>query len=155
MDQFEPLDHGNVTDDQRKQRRDRLIEVFHEGIPLPVLDLYVDERNGNLPFLRASLTTGSWYWIGVRQRDGEDPLLPIFVDETETGATGYQPDSLAFLEAVPPFIEYRLRDVFSLAHVPDTETGETGSETAPPPDEPYPGIDLDRNWSAGPQEAGA
>ncbi len=51
-----------------------------------------------------------------RTRDGR---LPVFIGSPEAGPDDLSPGSLQFLEAVPPYFEYRLRDIFSLVHVSD------------------------------------
>ena len=140
IDRIEPLDHDNVTDDQRRRRRTQLIEQL--GVePLPLFDLYADEEDESLPFLRGSLIPGAWYWIGVRRRITEDGRLPVFVGAAELAPGPYLPGALEFLEAVPPYLEYRLRDIFSLVHVSDFGSEEAGGEAAPPPDTPHDGSD--------------
>lgn len=136
IDRIEPLDHDNVTADQRRRRRTQLIEQLGDE-PLPLFDLYADEENEILPFLRGSIAAGGWYWIGVRRRVAEDDRLPVFVGATELPPGPYMPGALEFLEAVPPYLEYRLRDIFSLVHVSDFGSDEAGGEAAPPPYKPH------------------
>lgn len=136
MERFEPLDHDSITDNQRSRRRALLVDAFG-NMPLPLLDLYVSRNDENLPFLRAALTPASWYWIAVVQRVEDDPRLPIFVGAPELAAGPYLPGSLELIDSVPPYIEYRLRDIFSLAHVPDAGFEAIGGEPSPTPDKPH------------------
>ena len=101
-----------------------------------MFDLYADETSEELLFLRGSLTPGSWYWIGVRERMERDDRLPVFVGAVELAPGPYQPGSLEFIDRIPPYLEYRLRDIFSLAHISDVGFEEAGGEAAPPPDKP-------------------
>lgn len=139
MDRIEPLDHDDVTDSQRELRRAQLVELFGEA-PLPLLDLYVEEKRPELAFLRAVLVPGAWYFMAVSQQEPADDRLAIFVGAPELARGPYSPGSLEFLEAVPPYVEYRLRDIFSLVHVRDAGLEEEGGETTPPPpDLPWDG----------------
>lgn len=136
MDRFETLDHDTVTADQRAHRRDQLIEHFG-GRPLPLFDLYVNDEREELPFLLAALVPGTWYFVVVEQRDDDDARLPIFVGAPGLDPGPYRPGSLQMLDAVPPYIEYRLRDIFSLVHVPDAGLERVGGATPPhSPDDP-------------------
>jgi len=135
VNQFEALDHDNITNEQRQRRRGQLVEMFGDTT-LPLFDLYADETSEDLLFLRGTLTPGSWYWIGVRERTREDDRLPVFVGATELVPSLYQPGSLEFIDRIPPYLEYRLRDIFSLAHISDVGFEEDGGEAAPPPDKP-------------------
>jgi hypothetical protein len=140
MGGFEPLDHDTVTDDQRVQRRNQLVEAFGRR-PLPLFDLYVMNGHDELPFLQAMLVPGTWYFITVDRRADADERLAIFVGAPDLDPGPYAPGSLDLLEAVPPFIEYRLRDVFSLVHVPDAGMERTGGATPPhSPDDPMDGF---------------
>ena len=138
MERIDEVDHDTVTDGQRRFRREQLIEELGP-VELPLFDIYVDDSDEDLPFLRSSLVPGAWYWIGVQQRFEGDESLAVFVGAEELAPGPYLPGSLAFLEAVPLYIEYRLRDIFSLVHVPDLGLEEAGGEVAPPPGDPHDG----------------
>lgn len=141
---FEALDHDNVTDGQRSQRRDNLNEAFGEQ-PLPIFDLYLGRDDTNYQFLRDIVAPGGWYWIVIRKRSEGDAGLPIFVGAPELPAGPYLPGTLEFLEIVPLAIEYRLRDIFSLVHISDAEFGEeAGGEGEPAPPEPDVGPELEK-----------
>lgn len=129
--EFEELDHDDVSGDQRLRRRDQLNALYGEQ-PLPIFDLYFGDKDKNYQFLRAIVVPGAWYWIVVRRRSIGDPGLPIFIGAPELAAGAFMPGTLEFLEAVPLLIEYRLRDIFSLIHVPDAAFGEeSGGEGEP------------------------
>jgi hypothetical protein len=132
----EPLDPEVVRTSERRSRKSQLLKSF-EGSRVPLIDIFIKEEDHELPFLRSALTPGSWYWIGVRKRRAPDDRLPVFLGAPEFGADPLSPRALQFLEAVPPFFEYRLRDIFSLAHILDAGEEEGfGGEGAPPPDKP-------------------
>jgi hypothetical protein len=132
----EPLDPEVVRTSERRSRKSQLLKSF-EGSRFPLIDIFIKEEDHELPFLRSALTPGSWYWIGVRKRRAPDDRLPVFLGAPEFGADPLSPRALQFLEAVPPFFEYRLRDIFSLAHILDAGEEEGfGGEGAPPPDKP-------------------
>lgn len=138
MHRIDELNHDAVLPDQRRTRRTQLAETFGD-VPLPLLDLFVPEEDSELPFLRAMLIPGSWYWVAVVRRSDQDNRLPIFVDMPEGPMVGAMlPGSLRALEAVPPFLEYRLRDIFSLVHLSDAGEEDLGGE-GPPPDKPQDG----------------
>lgn len=135
-DTFEELDHDNVTDGERRRRRDQLNEVFGEQ-PLPIFDLYLGPKDADYQYLRDILVPGAWYWVVVRQWSPGEFALPIFVGAPELPGGLYMPGALELVDAVPLPIEYRLRDIFSLVHISDAEFGEeTGGEGEPLPPEP-------------------
>lgn len=130
-----PIDPTEVSAAERRARKTQLIETFKD--PFPLIDIFVAKDNDELPFLRATLTPGSWYWIGVRRRVAKDDRLPVYMGAPEIGADPLSPQALQYLEAVPPYLEYRLRDIFSLAHIHDAGEDEGfGGEGAPPPHRP-------------------
>lgn len=140
--QVEAIDLTEVTPAERRSRKAQLLKAFG-GASLPLIDIFVEKEDDELPFLRAALTPGSWYWIGVRRRQGKDDRLPVYLGTPEDGPDRLSPRSLQYLEAVPPYFEFRLRDIFSLAHVLDVgEEEDFGGEGAPPPDEPRAGDDF-------------
>lgn len=147
MERIDEVDHDTVTDGQRRRRREQLIEGL-SPVELPIFDIYVDDNDEDVPFLRSSFVPGAWYWIGVQQRFEGDGALIVFVGAEELAPGPYLPGSLAFLEAVPPYLEYRLRDIFSLVHIPDLGLEEAGGEIAPPPGDPRGGP-KGAEWSPG------
>lgn len=143
-----PLDPEHISTADRHSRKVQLLDAF-EGARLPLIDILISREDPELAFLRAALIPGSWYWVGIRKRGNPDDRLPVFLGAPEFGADPLSPRALQFLEAVPPYFEYRLRDVFSLAHVLDTGEGEDfGGEGAPPPDTPGPDDEPETERSA-------
>jgi len=139
MNRFRPLDHEDVGALERSRRRDELLQNL-EGVPLPLLDLYLSRDDHVLPFFDATLTPGSWHIMGVRSRRLEDWRLPVFVGAADLPPTDYRPGALEFLAAVPPYLYSRLRDIFSLVHVPDAGIEDLGGDEPPgPPDRPDDG----------------
>jgi hypothetical protein len=130
------LQPDSITPAKRHSRKAQLLAAFGE-IGLPVIDVLVGSKDKDLPFLRSVLRPGSWYWIGVRSRVPRDRRLSVYVGSPELGADRVSSGALQFLESVPPYFEYRLRDIFSLAHILDAGEEEGfGGEGAPPPDGP-------------------
>lgn len=147
-DTFEELDHDNVTDGERRRRRDQLNEVFGEQ-PLPIFDLYMGSKDADYHYLRDILVPGAWYWMVVRTRSPGEFALPIFVGAPELPGGPYMPGTLELVEAAPLSIEYRLRDIFSLIHISDAELEEgTGGEGEPPSPEPDLGPELGKEEQA-------
>lgn len=141
---FEELDHDNVTDGERRRRKDQLNEVFGEQ-PLPIFDLYLGPKDADYQYLRGILVPGAWYWVVVRKWSPEEDALPIFVGAPELPDSPYMPGALGYVDAVPLPFEYRLRDIFSLVHISDAEFGEeTGGEGEPLPPDPDVGPELSR-----------
>ncbi len=143
MSEFAVLDHDNVTDNQRRQRKTQLNEVF-DGKPLPILDIYIGSKDADYQYYRNTINPGAWYFVGVRQPS--DTGIPIFIGAPELSADQYIQGSLVLLDTVPLLTEYSLRDIFSLVHIPDADFGEdTGGSTEPLPPEPGVGPEPGRS----------
>lgn len=135
MENFETLDPdpAKILPTQRKRRRDDLQEHLAQ-VQLPTLDLYTPPEHHDLPMINATLTPGSWHLLGVRRRRFLDHRLPVFVGDEELPPSPYRPGSLEVLASIPPDLLFRLRAIFSLAHVGDAEIGPAGiGERGPPP----------------------
>lgn len=110
----------------RLRRREQLRE--HLGnTPLPILDLLSSRANW-----RFQPPLGTWWLVGLAS--GEDSQeLSLFVTDDRGGE---RPETtratLRGISFVPAAWERRLRDVFSLAHIPDAEFGLDPSELRSP-----------------------
>lgn len=130
------LGPDDIEVDNRHKRRSQLLDAFGNA-PLPLIDILVEHDNPELAFLRSALTPGSWHWIGVRRRRSSDNRLAVYIGAPDVGPDPLAIGALQFLEAVPPYFEYQLRDIFSLAHILDAgEEEDLGGEGAPPPVKP-------------------
>ncbi|MBS1086678.1 hypothetical protein [Gluconobacter sphaericus] len=143
VSRFDVLDHDNVTDDQRGQRKAHLNEVFG-GATLPILDTYIGPKDEGYQYYRNIINLGAWYVLFVGQTS--DIEIPIFIGSPELSADLYIQGSLLLFDAVPLPIEYQLRDIFSLVHIPDADFGEdTGGSPEPLPPEPGVGPEPGRS----------
>ena len=139
------LESDEITAPQRARRRDTLTELFGE-VPIPVIDLYLSQHNPHLRLMRRALQPATWHLLRVRESDPAQTEMPVFVGEPEPGRPGVElaGGALADMFPIQPWIEDRLRDIFSLRHLPDADlTGEDDGGLAPaqPPDRPPPGPD--------------
>lgn len=137
---FEILDPENIDRNQRNRRR-RDIEEHLDGIHLPIVDLFMASHHPDLRAVRMMLSIGSWHMIGVSREPVIHPECPVMIGAPEIAEDPYGFAYLAYLGPVPAHIEVRLRDIFSLAHIPDarfdTEREEEGGgRPLPPPDGP-------------------
>lgn len=136
-----PVDHLAIDQAARATRRSELQSGLGD-VTLPVIDILIDEDHESLHFARAIFTPGAWYWIGVRPRLNLKDRWEVHIDTPIKSIIPGEAASLLFIEAVPPYFEYRLRDIFSLAHIGDADDDGTGLGGAgpgdKPPDEPDP-----------------
>ena len=137
---FEELDPNDITFAQRKRRKKDLQENL-ANVSLPVLDIYIPSDHADLRTLRTMLVPGSWHILGI----SGSPLLrtecPVLVGSSQIAEGDQTLFYLAYAGALPPYVEVRLRDIFSLAHIPDARFDEEGREEGGilPPDEPPDG----------------
>ena len=137
LPRFEPLLAGSITADQRETRRGQLNDLFGR-VPVPVLDIFVTEYDPELAALRATLLPGSWYSLTCRMGADRKSARPVYIGAPELGEPGsFERGGLRFIASVSPPLEIKLRDVFSLAHVPDaTMRGPESASAEVPPDLP-------------------
>jgi len=137
---FEILDPENIDLNQRNRRR-RDIEEHLGEIDLPVIDLYMASHHPDLRAVRMMLSIGSWHMIGVSREAVIYPECPVLIGAPEMAEDPYSFAFLTYLGPVPAHIVVRLRDIFSLAHIPDARFNteredEAGGRPLPPPDGP-------------------
>lgn len=106
------------ADSWRQNRLEQLREQFGRT-PIPVIDLVAPLR------WRLRADVGTWWVMGVgsTQRAWESASL-FFSGEQEAELEQEQPASLEILTPVPPYWGVRLRDIFSLEHIPDADFGD-------------------------------
>lgn len=138
---FEALVGGGTTEIQRDNRRKQLNDLFLR-VSVPVIDIFINERDEEFAALRATLLPGSWYLLTWRIGADRKSARPVYIGAPEIGEAGtFERGALRFIAPVSPPLEISLRDIFSLAHVPDATM--FGPESAPaalppglPPDSP-------------------
>lgn len=119
--QVDPVDPDNAGFEQRSRRKEQLQRVL-EGVALPVFDLFIH------PDAKAALgiepAFGDWYLLGYASASDEEGFS-IYVTDPEDGErpTTTRAD-LGLLAQAPEFLQNRLRDIFSLVHIPDADFGE-------------------------------
>ncbi|MEG3087427.1 hypothetical protein [Sphingomonas sp. PB4P5] len=131
---------GLLSDGARQQRRAALRDAF-KRFPIPIVDLF---WAGDDPVARnrreRTMRLHHWFQLEVTPGEAEGAREPIFMGEPDAGRPaepGFESGQLFGLRALSPQEEEPLRDIFSLAHVPDADfdEGPEGSSGAPPPDD--------------------
>lgn len=127
--QIDPVDPDNVQPEQRVRRKEQLQEALH-GIALPILDLYLSPDAKDV--LGIAPAFGDWCLLGyTASPDDED--LSIYVTDPEDGE---RPTTLRtglrMLAQAPEFWQNRLRDIFSLVHIPDADFDENERDDGAP-----------------------
>lgn len=131
--QFEVLDPETVTLEQRARRKGMLVEMFGWR-PIPVIDLFSTRNHPQLPEageLLELLLEGNWKLLILRRSGEAERDLPVWLSDPDPGIN--EPLSRWWLDAILPVpveIEARLRDIFSLIHIPDAGAGG-GDGTVP------------------------
>ncbi len=125
---------------QRRQRRAALQEAF-KRFPVPVIDLF---WSGDDPAARRrrerTMRLNHWFQLDLSPGDVLDAREPVFIGEPDVGRPAepeFESGRLLGLRALSQREEEPLRDIFSLAHVPDADLddGPEGPAGAPPPDD--------------------
>ena len=138
--------HGIRSADQRRQRRAALRDAF-KRFPVPVIDLF---WSGDDPAARSrrerTMRLHHWFQLDLSAGDVLDAREPVFIGEPEVGRPPepeFESGRLLGLRALSQHEEEPLRDIFSLAHVPDAnlDEGPEGPTGAPPPDDDDNGPD--------------
>lgn len=127
--QIDPVDPDNVQPEQRVRRKEQLQEAMH-GIALPILDLFLPPNAKDA--LGIAPAFGDWCLLGnTASPDDED--LSIYVTDPEDGE---RPTTLRtglrVLAQAPEFWQNRLRDIFSLVHIPDADFDENERDDGAP-----------------------
>lgn len=139
LDRFEELTPETADFERRRVRRITLREFFEE-VRLPVIDIYVGRHDDELPALRLTLTPGSWHLAYIRYGEEQPHSRPVYATDGAIGEpAGVRRGGLLHLAPVPPPMELRLRDIFSLNHVPDGDVDPEEGDDSAPFDAPRPG----------------
>ncbi|MCV0387765.1 MAG: hypothetical protein K5821_15375 [Nitrobacter sp.] len=131
---------GIRSADQRQQRRTALQEAF-ERFPVPIIDLFWSGYDPEARRRRErTLRLHHWYQLDLLPGDVLNAHEPVFIGEPDVGRPA-EPDfafgQLLGLRSLSPSQEEPLRDIFSLAHIPDADfdDGPEGPAGTPPPDD--------------------
>ena len=136
MNRFEES-NSEDPDDAWRERRLKQLTAFFGMTPVPIIDIYVARPDKDYRAVRQTLIPGSWH-IAVFNTSGaaKGEKLVLF------GGPEFRPEErvrwgiLRTLSPVAPPIELKLRDVFSLNHVKDSDLGpetDDGGPSGPPP----------------------
>lgn len=117
----DPVDPDNAGFEQRSRRKEQLQGVL-EGVALPVFDLFIhpDAKTA----LGIEPAFGDWCLLGYASAS-DDEGISLYVTDPDDGErpTTTRAD-LSLLAQAPEFWQNRLRDIFSLVHIPDADFGE-------------------------------
>lgn len=139
MGEFEELDPDTAEPGQRRARLATLRAFFKE-VRLPIVDIYVLRTDEELRAMRLALVPGSWHLAHIEFGDGDRSRRPVYAsDGAAAEAPGFRGGGLVRLVPVLPPVELRLRDIFSLNHVPDGEVDPEEGDDSAPFDAPRPG----------------
>lgn len=128
----------NFTDDlsktvpdenQRLNRRNQLTQFFQGAGHSPVIDIYARGDEKMLPALRFALAPGTWHIMLFQHWNKSVPPIHLSL-RGETLFSNERSDAEVFelkgYYPIPPWLEMRLIDIFSLNHVADAEINDEG-----------------------------
>lgn len=129
---FEVLVPGRITSEERNRRRGQL-QAFFAEVGVPIIDIYVSRQDEEFRAMRMTLLAGTWHLAEIDYSKGASGGRPVYSGRaTPGGENGFEGGGLVSLAPVPPPEEERLRDIFSLNHIGDSDvTPDDGSDRAP------------------------
>ena len=137
MDDFEDLSERTPTPDERARRRQMLGQLFSNR-STPMLHAYLPYWHPIRLLWGGLFRAGQWWEVELNPAIPGESEANVFIDSPLEPDGENGPLTLTSIAMVPREIERRLRDVFSLAHVPDAdftdEEGGAGPESPEPPD---------------------
>jgi|GEM_PF-3553305 len=122
----------DASPEARSRRRQQLSTYFEER-PVRRFDIYVGDSDEERRAIAATLLPTSWTMITLGPDRPPAGARRVFhsLDEPDAGPT-YEKGRLRLIAPVSPPLELRLRDIFSLNHIGDTDLRGRGGETPPP-----------------------
>lgn len=128
-----PVDPDTITAEGRRERREALVQNL-EGVSLPVIDVFISVDSVAMP--APPPVFGNWWVLGVILESTIDRDYEVhFNNPDDDVPTRRYP--LMMMAPAPDFWNSRLRDVFSLVHIPDADFGtnqrDEGAPAALPP----------------------
>jgi hypothetical protein len=144
MGEFEDLSEGVPSSTQRENRRIMLNQLY-ESDATPGLHLYIadSERIFEADVRYSLFAPGQWLEIEMSPLPASKPAPIVFLDQPLTAGSGNVPLALTAINLIPIEVVRKLRDIFSLAHVPDADFTERENGAGPgtpiiPPKLPAP-----------------
>ncbi len=131
---------GVRSANRRRQRRAALQEAF-KRFPVPVIDLFWSADDPAARSRRErTMRLHHWFQLNLSPGGVLDAREPVFIGEPDAERPAepeFESGRLLILRALSQREEEPLRDIFSLAHVPDADLDEApeGPTGAPPPDD--------------------
>jgi hypothetical protein len=138
-----PARDGILTADKGQQRRAALQDAFRR-FPIPVIDLFWSGDDVAARRRRErTMRLHHWFQLDLSPGAAESAREPVFLGEPDAGRPAdqeFESGQLLGLRALSSDEEEPLRDIFSLAHVPDADfdEGPEGPAGGPPPDDDGP-----------------
>jgi len=133
-ERIEPINPSRVTLEDRRRRGDQLRETL-EDVPLPVLDLFIHPERREMSDVRPAF--GNWWVLGLSFDQPSDGDIGVYVTDPEESERPTIRGVLSLLAPASAFWQARLRDIFSLVHIPDADFGTTDrNEGSPAPTPP-------------------
>lgn len=120
--QIDPVDPDNAGPEQRVRRKEQLRDAL-EGVALPVLDLFIDPDARRA--LGIELAFGDWCLLGLDSPPDDEGFLIYVTDPDDGERPTMTRGGLSLVAQAPEFWKNRLRDIFSLVHIPDADFDET------------------------------
>ncbi|QSX74003.1 hypothetical protein HIV01_012325 [Lysobacter arenosi] len=124
---------------RQRERRLQHLRAHLTQVAMPVVDLYVSRSSDLLAELQTLLEPGSWHYLQV----SDDAASPVsgsepFVLVGDIPGGDQRVARIDMLLPVDPRIETRLRDIFSMKHIPDARFDSRGRENDRMPVPPAP-----------------
>lgn len=135
-----PARDGVLSPDQRDRRRAELQEAF-KRFSIPVIDLFWSAYDPQARRRRyKTMRLHHWFELNLTRGNAETAGEPVFMgepDPTRPAEPAFEAGQLVGLRALTPREEEPLRDIFSLAHIPDANLDEDpdGPSGRSPPDD--------------------
>jgi len=132
MDRFETLTPGRITEAQRLRRRADL-QTHLGDAALPIVDVIFHADDAAWTWLHTWLRESAWCALSVRHTEAWQPPLVLSAIPEQAPEVS-QRGVLTTIAPLDGALLERLRDIFSLAHVPDARSeGRADGNRSPIP----------------------
>lgn len=149
-----PSELSELAGVDAEERRAGLVRAF-EGLPVPIVQVFWSEH-GRWPSPSRKLLVNRWFELSIYRPFEEAGEFPVYLGEPDPVETVEEltEGQLVNWRRVDPRLEARLRDVFSLKHLPSADIGPADEGPAGPPPPDGPGPELAPEGPAEPADAG-